>query len=1123
MRFVYGFLAVLILITANSFAAATLPVVVSEPLSANVDGLTALGFELHARSGNVMIGRVPLDFDATLPAGMQRLRNAPADFSGVYQVDRRAFAQAPGLQQNLSVLFEHEEWLLIDALPRHLNALSAAGIPFRAIPPTGYPLRKPLPARDDLDDMSPFVGVILDQVSSASFGNYLQTLEDFVTRNTYNPECDSAALWIHNRFQAMGLTTWLDSFQVGDQWRYNVTAELLGTVQPDEVFYVIAHHDATAGLPVLPEDEAPGADDDASGTAAVMEMARVLSTGFTFQKTIRFALFAGNEQGLLGSEAYVAGLPGTETCLGVLDADMIGWEGSDPWPPDLVIYTNDDPNSIALANKIAEAIALFVTDLLEPVVIQDPTMVYADHAPFWDGGMPAALAMEAEVWSPDLNPFYHSVDDLVEHLDEPFAMHVLKAVFASACDFAVPLGSGEPYLTADGAIIDDSQGNNNGQIEYGESILLTIPIINAGGAAAPSVDVTLSESDPYITFSDWQENYGTINSQDTVAIVNAFAADVAMNVPDAHLFDVTVTMVSGPLQWISVVQMAAHAPEVRLDDLLIDDFLGGNGNGQLEPGETADLEVTLYNEGSFQAQNLSATLTSTSPYIVINTPVQSYGTLPPYTGGMEEFNVAALASSPAYFQADFTLSFEAGGWTGETQFTLDVGDLTHLPTGPDTYGYSAYDPNDAPFGPAYNWIEIDPGQGGSGTELNFNDDDETLFVDLPFTFVYYGQLYTELSICSNGWIACGHRNNTDYSNTGIPDEDGPPAMIAPFWDDLSPQAEGSVSYYYDSGEGTFIVEYYDVRDFQPSWHNMTFQVILYDPLVHLTTTGDGKILFQYGNLDNTNSCTVGIENHDEEDGLQYLLNTTYDDFATPIGDGMAILFTTGENMPDVTVTLTPYGAPIQIPASGGSFSFNIAADNNESTSVSFDVWCDVTLPSGSPYGPVLGPVSLTFAGGFGSNRDRNQAVPAGAPTGSYSYNAYVGSYPGTVWNSDSFDFTKLSSGDGEIIEGWANWGEEFVSGETATAAIPAEFSLGQNYPNPFNPATMLSYTLPVASRVKLSVYDISGRLVADLANGWREAGSHAVTFDGSGLVSGVYLYRIEAGDYTAVAKMVLIK
>ena len=62
-----------------------------------------------------------------------------------------------------------------------------------------------------------------------------------------------------------------------------------------------------------------------------------------------------------------------------------------------------------------------------------------------------------------------------------------------------------------------------------------------------------------------------------------------------------------------------------------------------------------------------------------------------------------------------------------------------------------------------------------------------------------------------------------------------------------------------------------------------------------------------------------------------------------------------------------------------------------------------------------------------------------------------------------------------------------------------------------------------ASFVNLAVYDVQGRLVSELVNGWRDAGIHEVTFDGSGLASGIYLYRIEAGEYSAVGKMVLVR
>ncbi|TKJ37231.1 hypothetical protein CEE37_14050 [candidate division LCP-89 bacterium B3_LCP] len=79
------------------------------------------------------------------------------------------------------------------------------------------------------------------------------------------------------------------------------------------------------------------------------------------------------------------------------------------------------------------------------------------------------------------------------------------------------------------------------------------------------------------------------------------------------------------------------------------------------------------------------------------------------------------------------------------------------------------------------------------------------------------------------------------------------------------------------------------------------------------------------------------------------------------------------------------------------------------------------------------------------------------------------------------------------------------------------------HPNPFNPSAVISFQLQDASLVKLTVYDISGRLVTELVNGWRDAGAHEVTFNGSELASGIYIYRIQAGDFSAAGKMVLMK
>jgi parallel beta-helix repeat protein len=101
--------------------------------------------------------------------------------------------------------------------------------------------------------------------------------------------------------------------------------------------------------------------------------------------------------------------------------------------------------------------------------------------------------------------------------------------------------------------------------------------------------------------------------------------------------------------------------------------------------------------------------------------------------------------------------------------------------------------------------------------------------------------------------------------------------------------------------------------------------------------------------------------------------------------------------------------------------------------------------------------------------------------------------------------------------------QEGVQPGNSDNSIPTSFALHQNYPNPFNPITRLAYDLPTASRVMLSVYDILGLRIATLANGWQDAGTHQVTFDGSDLASGIYFYELSAGNYHAVRKAILLK
>jgi hypothetical protein len=114
--------------------------------------------------------------------------------------------------------------------------------------------------------------------------------------------------------------------------------------------------------------------------------------------------------------------------------------------------------------------------------------------------------------------------------------------------------------------------------------------------------------------------------------------------------------------------------------------------------------------------------------------------------------------------------------------------------------------------------------------------------------------------------------------------------------------------------------------------------------------------------------------------------------------------------------------------------------------------------------------------------------------------------------------------DGGNLSVWVALIDEIVGVDIAEGIdLPDDFRLSQNYPNPFNPATTISFELPQSAMVILSVYNIRGQLVKTLVEEWRDAGSHAVNWEASGLSSGVYLYKIVAGSYSAAKKCLLVR
>ena len=209
-----------------------------------------------------------------------------------------------------------------------------------------------------------------------------------------------------------------------------------------------------------------------------------------------------------------------------------------------------------------------------------------------------------------------------------------------------------------------------------------------------------------------------------------------------------------------------------------------------------------------------------------------------------------------------------------------------------------------------------------------------------------------------------------------------------------------------------------------------------------------------------------------------------------------------------------------------------------------DIYVRPLKPDAGGYAGITGRVAVSGAGmGMGTNTaatagalvcaSRNGQVAGYAFTdisGNYSIDGIgAGSYTVSVDKPGYNEPTAQTSNVGYDLSGnpqngTVNFSMENATGVTGSTPVqPTEYSLGQNYPNPFNPTTRFSYSLPSAGPVRLTVYNVIGQAVAQLVNGYQNAGQYTVSFDGTSLATGVYFYQLEAGSSNIVRRMILLK
>jgi hypothetical protein len=321
------------------------------------------------------------------------------------------------------VLYSHSGFIL--ALVQDPQPLTRAErVRLRPITESQVVTRKPKIGKATPD---PTVQKVLNLLSATEYRQYMSTLtEGLTSRFSCGTGQLSARDVISNLFTKSGLLTNLSTFtnkcrnSCKNLTGFNVIGVKKGLVRPQEYYLVGAHYDSTSGNPC---QIAPGANDNASGMAAVMELARVFSQ-FNTEASLIFAAFSGEEQGMLGSQKYVQTLINSKQASRIkafVVLDMISYYNKNRGI--LIEGSGRTPAQKAAINRLALYGATYTGLKLETTTSYGDS----DHEPFLDKGMAGALLIESD-WSN--YKYYHTSKDQMVYQNIPYALDVVKVAAA---------------------------------------------------------------------------------------------------------------------------------------------------------------------------------------------------------------------------------------------------------------------------------------------------------------------------------------------------------------------------------------------------------------------------------------------------------------------------------------------------------------------------------------------------------------------------------------------------------------------------------------------------------------------------------------------------------------------
>ena len=757
----------------------------------------------------------------------------------------------------------------------------------------------------------------------------------------------------------------------------------------------------------------------------------------------------------------------------------------------------------------------------------------------------------------------------------------------------IPIYEDEIAIGFDSVTIDDdifgySSGNGNSIANPAEILELDIYLKNSGtDLIAENVSAIIIPLDTSrVAVLDGIRDYGDIPPGG----IGVSESPVVIGITStARNFETIGLMLFASDQnnnsWQSILEIPIEAAALHVTGILIDD-----GNNRLDPGETVQMILTLTNAGSLEAQGIFGAVSTFDDYTSIIAPDCFFGDIPAGGSGNNIDFPVTVSSAIETFNgrnANFVLHIiDEEGAESAIPFNLVVGQIDSAdPAGPDDYGYYMYDNADIGYqpSPSYDWIDILPIHGGGGERIVFdNGDDDSQMITLPFDFVYYGDVYRDIIVSIDGFIAPDTtRYDMDgnfwstFFNWSIPDPGNARAQISPFWDDLSyVGAYNGVYTWPDAPNNRFVIEWYRMAHRNTDSYE-TFELIITDPEHYPTLTGDSEILFQYQDIANNDSsenyASIGFESYDEKRGLEYSFDNRDHPAAAGLVDGRAIKISTdtgrggirgnielADNAPGNRATVSTSTGQVRTASLTGDYWIkNIPPGENllvVSAPGYFPMESDViitpnTTLDNQDFDMAIcpRPTDLTASEGLGNRIELSwSGVDHQDLTG---YNVFRGR-----WENGSFEqlntmpvsensFIDYTVPDNDVY--WYYVTAVYETGQGAAESfrsardpgsledptgidddmllIPDDYFLSQNYPNPFNQSTVIAYGLPISGPITIEIYDILGRRVETALDKEQQAGYHKIIWNCANLPSGVYFARLEAGGFSENVKMVLLK